>query len=403
MKRLTTIFVLLAWVPGCDVFLPGEGYDGQPCRDTTPECADGLSCLNDICQRRGDVQVVYYVKTGASPGGDGLSWDTAFAHPQDAVDVAGADDEVWVASGSYNRKGSETTLLAMKDGVDIYGGFAGTETSRDARDPIANSTVLNCLNEADCHHVATGASNATLDGFTLRGGNASGAFPNGLGAGMYNDGVTGLTVSHCQFLYNDAEYGGGMYNANCDQTVVISNCAFSRNDAGQDGAGMHNLLSRPLVKNCLFHLNEASRNGGGMFNQESAPNIINCTFADNSAGSLGGAIAGMNDEGGIKNSILWDNSAPQIPDIPPHPVVTHSCVQGGYSGTGNIQNDPRFVSGALGQHYLYHQGVDGPQAQSPCVDAGSDPADRMGLSGLTTRSDGAVDTGQVDMGFHYLR
>jgi len=86
--------------------------------------------------------------TAADP--DGLTWDTAFPGFQEGVDAA-ADQgvqEVWVAGGSY--KGLEPVeveegvyaIFRMRKGVHVYGGFAGTESSREQRDWEANPTVL---------------------------------------------------------------------------------------------------------------------------------------------------------------------------------------------------------------------------------------------------------------------
>ena len=43
-------------------------------------------------------------------------------------------------------------------------------------------------------------------------------------------------------------------------------------------------------------------------------------------------------------------------------TVTYSDIQGGYTGTGNIDSDPLFVDAANGDYYL--------QPASPCIDAG---------------------------------
>jgi hypothetical protein len=92
-----------------------------------------------------------------------------------------------------------TATFQLKEGVAVFGGFAGTETARDQRDPAANVTILSGdLNGDDdnsnviyneptradnSYHVVTGADNATLDGFTITAGNANGDDPNCHGAG----------------------------------------------------------------------------------------------------------------------------------------------------------------------------------------------------------------------------
>src|SRR5688572_10782273 len=88
---------------------------------------------------------VWYVRADAAGGGDGSSWNSAFNSVQTALAAAQAGDEIWVAAGTY-RPGdassprSATFLLAGS--VSVYGGFDGTETIRDERDPAANETIL---------------------------------------------------------------------------------------------------------------------------------------------------------------------------------------------------------------------------------------------------------------------
>ena len=67
---------------------------------------------------------------------------------------------------------------------------------------------------------------------------------------------------------------------------------------------------------------------------------------------------------------------------------------------GNIDADPLFVSGPLGDYYL-SQVAAGQGVDSPCVDVGSGRAVKQGLDTLTTRTDQIPDAGIVDMGYHY--
>jgi hypothetical protein len=78
-------------------------------------------------------------------------------------------------------------------------------------------------------------------------------------------------------------------------------------------------------------------------------------------------------------------------------TITYSDIEGGYSGTGNIDELPLFVTGPLGAFYL-EQVAAGQAVDSPCVDTGDPGASPV--SG-TTRTDGAADTGVADRGYHY--
>jgi len=82
--------------------------------------------------------------------------------------------------------------------------------------------------------------------------------------------------------------------------------------------------------------------------------------------------------------------------------VDHCSLEGSaYPGGGNMHDvDPIFASGPLGDYYLSSIAA-GQEADSPCIDAGSTSASIAGVSHLTTRTDGAFDTGWLDIGYHY--
>ena len=56
-------------------------------------------------------------------------------------------------------------------------------------------------------------------------------------------------------------------------------------------------------------------------------------------------------------------------------------MQGGYTGTGNIDQDPLFAEGPDGYFYL-GQTAAGQAADSPCLDMGSDTAVNLNMDAL---------------------
>ena len=132
-------------------------------------------------------------------------------------------------------------VLTMKEDVHLYGGFAGGEATRDTRDWIAHETIID---GEDARRCVLGADNATLDGFTVRHGLATGDAPDGYGGGIYND-YAAPTVSNCTFAYNAALFGGGaMYNAHA--SPAVSYCIFSNNSTEYYGGAMRNSVSSRL-------------------------------------------------------------------------------------------------------------------------------------------------------------
>jgi hypothetical protein len=87
---------------------------------------------------------IYVTPTGGAVTQDGSSWATAYAGLAAALANDASGDDIWLAAGTY-KPTTGTTRTARFDvdnGVAIYGGFDGTETALDQRDPDANPTIL---------------------------------------------------------------------------------------------------------------------------------------------------------------------------------------------------------------------------------------------------------------------
>jgi len=235
-------------------------------------------------------------------------------------------------------------------------------------------------------------------------------FSGNSSGGMHNSGGSSPRVTDCTFTGNSAsEGGGGMYNYDSSPTVM--NCTFSGNSA-DDGGGMYNYFSSPSVTGCTFIGNSAGDCGGGMANRTSRPVVLNCTFTGNSAVNGNGLACDSTDELypstiEMVNCILWDGGSEIWDNDGSTIIITYSDVQDEdpddgsiYPGTGNIDDDPLFVTGPSGDYYL-SQVAAGQGVNSPCVNAGSDMAENLGMDTYTTRSDEIVDLGIVDMGYHY--
>jgi predicted outer membrane repeat protein len=301
----------------------------------TPRPGGNRPTLNHRLETDGRARHLF-VNAMAARGGSGKNWSSAYRDLQDALRSAkacpGQITEIWVAAGTYRpdrETGDRSATFQLLNGVRLYGGFAGHETARDERDPTGNVTILSgdlkdddghrfANNAENCYQVVTGSgadSTPVLDGFTITGGHADGKCPCNLGAGMYNA-CGGPTVVCCNFRGNDAEYGGGMYNADnvgatlidctfygnratasgggmhCSQSSpTVTNCVFDANtSAGHGGAICTRYTSSPVIKNCVFRANEAVRDGGGISFATGSPSLTDCTFVRNSAGRSGGAL-----------------------------------------------------------------------------------------------------------------
>ncbi len=318
---------------------------------------------------RASAASIVYVKYNAVGSNNGSSWANACKSLQKALTAAVSGQQIWVARGTYlptlptNNLDPRTKTFQLKNGVAIYGGFAGTETLLSQRNWKTNVTVLSgdigtAGNPGDnSYHVVTGnatKSTAVLDGFTISGGNANGSSDNGFGGGVYINNFGSPTLRDLIFKANSAADGGGMYNANSFpklyRVVFVGNSA---TDLG--GGGMYNYFSSPVLNVVSFGGNTANSAssggaGGGMYNYASNPSLTNVTFRGN-AGVYGGAMFNVvSSDPVLTNAAIVNNSSQRggggIYDASSSPALANVSFTGntapGWTGGGmyNGHSDP---------------------------------------------------------------
>ncbi|MGA1869939.1 MAG: right-handed parallel beta-helix repeat-containing protein [bacterium] len=221
-----------------------------------------------------------------------------------------------------------------------------------------------------CNYASSGGSSPIIHNCTIDGNE-----------GFYSRGITCYSASpiifDCMIGFNIGKsnlyQSGNGIGINCIRGAdpLIERCEIYKNGGLGGGAGIEcRVWCSPIITNCLIWGNHATqRPGGGIRCTElSSPHIMNCTIVDNITYSLlgGGGISIDDDDSSptITNCIIWRNTPHSIyyPIGLVHPVVTFSNIQGGFTGTGNINNDPSFVSPGYWR-YDYHL-----QAGSPCID-----------------------------------
>jgi len=204
----------------------------------------------------------YYVSSDGNDANDGTSWSEAFETLGVALGTASSDDEIWVAAGMYKPGTTRSSTFQMVAGVDVYGGFDGTETALTQRDWVGNVTTLSGdIGTIDtytdnCYHVVTGSViNASLDGFTITEGYADGDAPDCLGGGLFNP----IDVYNCIFEDNYASEraGAAWLDGSCD----VFNCTFRDNTSGGDGGAIYLYGANVDFKSCLFYDNSADEAG----------------------------------------------------------------------------------------------------------------------------------------------
>jgi len=172
-----------------------------------------------------------------------------------------------------------------------------------------------------------------------------------------------------------SEFGGGMFVGSSVQTLTtLTNVTFNDNTSAQFGGGIANAGFSDLnLTNVTFSDNTAGTNGAGIFNGEvnfiesgGTLCLVNATFHSNIANSHGGAVYNETGAVNIRNSILYGNGEEEIHGTA---NVTYSIVQGGYTGSGNLDAEP--LLGSLQNNGGFTQTL-ALLPGSPAIDAGND-------------------------------
>ncbi|MCE1201421.1 MAG: DUF6273 domain-containing protein, partial [Bacteroidia bacterium] len=301
---------------------------------------------------------------------DGSSWANAMSGSQlQAAINASCVTEVWVAAGTYQP--ALNTSFSMKEGVAILGGFPNTGNPGLAeRNYAANATILQGNGTRVINNTNNGLTNAAiLDGFTITGGTASGSS----GPGTLNINVS-PTFRNCIFTGNSGYWDGSLYFQH--GTAIVDNCIFIGNTASVFSGGLR-----------------LSWNGSA-----TSPKITNCSFSGNTG-------PGIHINPGaspfIHNCVIWGNGSGIFAGINSSPTVTHSIVQGGFTGTGNLDIDPLFINqpviglGSSGDLRL--------QTCSPAINAGDNAAVPAGITRDLDNNPRFYNSGTVDMGAYELQ
>ncbi|HZM02626.1 MAG TPA: choice-of-anchor Q domain-containing protein, partial [Candidatus Saccharimonadales bacterium] len=346
---------------------------------------------------------VIYVNSQAARGGNGSSWSNAFANLADAFGSGNCSD-IWIAAGTYavtNDLNGSTATPSLQEGMRLFGGFAGTETSLAQRNPAANPTILMAASAAPALEAVGGVDNATVvDGLTFTGGvntpgflvsasspliqncvftgNSDGAiasqagasptvvncsFTNNAGSAAASALAASPSFVNCVFAGNQSPRGqnGGAIDAESGSSVSLAQCIFSNNATGAAGGALYLNQSAALVASCLI-VNNSANTGGAIAGSGATLVLVNDTVAQNSASSGGGiSISGA---ACVTNSILWNNGPGESSQLSGNAIVANSCIEGlnQFAGNNNIPYDPLFVNAAGNVFTL--------QSGSPCVDTG---------------------------------
>lgn len=271
----------------------------------------------------GDVVFVNGATTGNQ---NGDSWARALHTIQSGVEIARrlSVPEIWVARGTYAESLSligDAIPFPASRAVRLYGGFAGVETSRGARDFLANPTVIdgNTVRDGEpAENVVTISlfDHFRLDGFSITGGFAQAALqlengdsiPMGQGGGINMFRLDGRSlIANCDLTANRSNARGGAVYALAsgeffpyDVGPTILDSQITGGEAPV-GGGVYALRSRLTLANSIVEANK----GEGVYAENSGVSIHRSAIRNN----LGSGVAFQESQGEVTNSHITGNNA----------------------------------------------------------------------------------------------
>jgi parallel beta-helix repeat protein len=186
--------------------------------------------------------------------------------------------------------------------------------------------------------------------------------------------------------------GGGISCRSSASPVIVGNLiAYNLGPSAGGGIYCHTSCSPLIANNCIVGNDVANATGGAIYiGYSSDPTVINNTICKNSALNYG-AIFSYSSNPLIINSISRNNYPNEIGGSV---TVTYCNVEGGFTGTGNIDADPLFVDSAGNDFHLTWD--------SPCRDTGDNSAvtELHDFEGDPRIALGTVDMGADEFYFH---
>lgn len=332
---------------------------------------------------------------------------TAVGTPEDSIRLTHSlpySDETWAGLSFVNTEGYPEVAFCV-----LEYGYAQGATS----EPYSKGGGINVYNTYVSIHNCRITNNKADD----------------KGAGIFLQQTNSEVFDNV--IVNNIAYGdgGGIYIMNCSDPFIHDN--WIEDNRADNGGGIAYYYSGGIFQyNSVIHNHADATNGGGIILDHSSPTVSYNKFNTNiSVSSNGtGIYCHHFSSPGIAYNEVWDNNhnaiycgdncSPVITNntihdndgyairtyLNSHPLgrnniiwqndylfyipsgcsvnMTYSDIQGGYAGTGNINQNPIFVNAYAGNFNL--------MPNSPCIDTG-DPTSPLDPDGT-----------RADMGAHYF-
>lgn len=299
---------------------------------------------------------VVYVKAGAT--GTGASWSDAMGDIQLAINEAKSPTkprkDVWIAKGEFVI----TKCIDMKDSVNVYGSFAGTETTLAQRAKVTNGNAWDFVNPttlkgSNARIVQTAVNlkmETVFDGFIVTDGNGDGSATQFAGGGIFLR--PGMVAQNCIVKNNSSKNAGGgvsMYPGGTVRYCLIKDNTHITGASGGGGININTTVGLiGIVDNCEITGNSSTVRGGAINTQGTGMTYItNCKIYNNKA------VDGTTLKGGgalyiaaaqASNNLIYNNNGASVVYINGSSMYNNTIVKNVGSvymaaGTTNLSNN----------------------------------------------------------------
>ena len=302
----------------------------------------------------------YVAQATGDDANDGLSWETAKATIQNAIDWAADGDEIVVADGVYTSGSEKQGITNWKNAHLFIRSVNGAKTTiidGEGRHRCVGMATRQPTDPPNSYAHESRTDYVTMDGFTLRNGYQ----PNAGGAA-----AIAVTLKNCILTGNSSETQGAAAGTALENCLIVGN-------------SNHNLRQADVSPSAVHR-----------------SSLVNCTvIANTNLSSLGACAVGYST---ISNCIIVGNIVVDSPVENEVDAATckvgYSCLDTETAGTSNIVASAAeiFFDAAKGDYRV--------RAVAPCVDAGDTPqaAGATDLAGNPRVAHAAVDMGCYEYG-----
>ena len=300
---------------------------------------------------------------------------------QAGINAASTGDTVLVAQNTYYEN-----INFLGKGIVVASHYILNKDATYITSTIINGSNPTYPDSASCVSFKSGEdSTSVLQGFTITGGTGTKwVDPNNPsytwrgGGGVFTF-TTSPVIRNNLIIYNEVTNTSGVNGAQGGGTLsyggnpLILNNVIMMNEA-RYGAGIVIDYSGGIIKNNIIYKNTGGQDyGGGGFwsiGNGAHPIILennhiveNSVTGSGSYGGKGGAMFVWMGTVTALNNIIWGNTQSHggpIAEISGYALISYSNVEGGFTGTGNININPSFSDTNF---YL--------SELSPCIDTGN--------------------------------